>query len=138
MARILILEDDPNRMEIFRVSLEGRHEIVASDNAADFIKLLEDDAADVIFLDHDLGGQTYVAASDVNTGSEVVRFMTRGGDAGFGSFYRYHNTPIIIHSHNIPAAERMQQNLVAIGYSRVHRIPFSKLVSFLDDPGFIV
>jgi CheY-like chemotaxis protein len=138
MSKILILEDDPNRMDIFRGTLQERHEIISADNAIDFIKLLQDNAADVIFLDHDLGGQTFVSDADKNTGSEVVRFLTRDGDVGFGAFYRYHNTPIIIHSHNFPAAERMQQKLEAIGYSHIHRIPFSKLVEYLNDPGFII
>lgn len=130
MAKILILEDDENRVEIFREMLGQRHDLTVVDTAQDAIDEIDSDIFDVIFLDHDLGGQTYVAASDMNTGSEVVRNMTRRAVVLSAS--------VVIHSMNTPAAASMQSQLVNAGYHPVHRIPFSKLVSFLDDPGFIV
>jgi len=131
MAKILILEDDPNRMEVFRVAFKDRHEISAADNAADFITLLNTQAAEVIFLDHDLGGLQFVDTADKNTGSEVVRHLV----ANFGGS---HSVPIIIHSHNTPAAARMQDTLRAGGFRKVYMIPFAKLANdYLHDPGFI-
>jgi CheY-like chemotaxis protein len=130
MARILILEDDPNRMEIFRDAFKDRHEIVHVDNARVCIDFLKNDNPDVLFLDHDLGGQTYVAESDANTGSEVVRFLTSNACRWAG--------PIVVHSCNTIAAQAMEHDLRMAGYNKTHRIPFTTLVQYLYDPGFIV
>jgi CheY-like chemotaxis protein len=132
MAKILILEDDPDRMKIFRLALEERHEIMHVETAQQAIDCLEFQVFDVVFLDHDLGGETYVSEANVNTGSEVARYMA----TGLGC--TWYAMPIVIHSMNIPAAEKMEHKLRAAGYSNVHRISFTKLVTYLDDPGFIV
>lgn len=131
MVKILILEDDPNRVDIFRATLGDRHSLAFAETAAAAIAAINSTPFDVIFLDHDLGGQTYVAESDENTGSEVVRHLAYACGGG-------RETPIIIHSMNLPAAQAMQKNLLAAGYRHVYQIPFSKLTEYLVDPGFIV
>lgn len=133
MAKILILEDDPNRVDIFRATLGDRHSLAFTETASAAIAAIDSTSFDVIFLDHDLGGQTHVAASDVNTGSEVVRHLAHvRQDTNL-------DAPIIIHSMNIPEAQAMQKRLIAAGFRHVYQIPFSQLSkNYLLDPGFIV
>ena len=131
--KILILEDDNNRIVKFRDKL-SRHALLFVNSAADAIKLLlnEGETFDMIFLDHDLGGEVYVDSSNTNTGSEVVRWLISDQDRIMIQPY------IIIHSLNYPAAQEMQLNLTNYGYKYVYRIPYTKLVSdYLDDPHFL-
>lgn len=57
---------------------------------------------DAVFLDHDLGGETYVDSSQPNTGSEVVRWIVD-------------NQPeigiIVLHTLNTPARLQMAASL---------------------------
>lgn len=132
MVKILILEDCPERMQIFNMTLAGRHEIVHMETAASCIACLDSTTFDAIFLDHDLGGQQMVDTKDTNTGSEVVRHLIRGMGAWCG-------IPIIIHSGNSVAAKRMYDDLLNAGYRNVYLIPFPLLAKkYLYDPGFIV
>lgn len=132
--RIFILEDDHERIKTFRSKLIG-HELVVAETAQQAINILgthkdattRDSRFDLIFLDHDLGGEQMVTTSGRNTGSEVVRWMT----------LEMGKCPsVIIHSLNTPAAIEMQNKLCDIGID-CHRIPFTTLVSRLDDPTFI-
>jgi CheY-like chemotaxis protein len=133
--KILILEDDPQRITTFHAKL-SRHTLVFTDTAADAIAWIQREAEagqafDVIFLDHDLGGQAYVSQSDPNTGSEVVRWLTTYGGV-------LEQPYIIIHSMNTPAAEAMEKNLANHGFEFIYRIPFTQLISkYLDDPSFL-
>jgi len=135
MLNILILEDDPRRMEIFVAKLTPKHSIYWVDTADAAIKALAKDKFDVVFLDHDLGGEPPMFygqncdISDPNTGSEVVRWMVKDD---------YTDSPVVIvHSINTPAAENMEHKLTYAGFEN-HRIPFTKLVdTYLDDPNFL-
>lgn len=135
MLKILILEDDQNRIATFRNKL-SRHTLVFVETASDAIATIKGaaevgSAFDVIFLDHDLGGEAYVDPSNQNTGSEVVRWLTSYGGV-------LEQPYIIIHSMNHPAATSMQKALDRDGYEFVYRIPFVQLVStYLDDPTFL-
>lgn len=128
--RIFILEDDHERIKTFRRKLIG-HELVVAETAQAAINALgcERDAMtresrfDVIFLDHDLGGEQMVATA----GSEVVRWMV----------LEMGNAPlVIVHSLNAPAAMEMQAKLCDSGFD-CHRIPFTKLVHDLDESNFL-
>lgn len=129
--KILVLEDDPERMKIFHATLGDRHEIKHAETAQECIALLKTYDADILFLDHDLGGETFVDAKNVNTGSEVVRYLTSNACRWAG--------PIVVHSCNVREAEVMEHNLRMAGYNRTHRIPFTALTQkYLHDPGFLV
>ena len=70
--KILILEDDVSRIGIFKEKLKG-HDLYFFDEAADAIgafKLMTDKPWDIVFLDHDLGGQVFVPSSHPNTGMQ--------------------------------------------------------------------
>lgn len=128
--RILILEDDKGRTATFFSKL-SRHTLVFVATAADAISLIKNEVFDVIFLDHDLGGETFVSVEDRNTGSEVIRLLVSGNEITKRPY-------IIIHSLNTPAADSMQKTLVNNGFEFVYRIPFTQLVSqYLDDPSFL-
>lgn len=70
---ILILEDDPSRVKKFRAKLIG-HNLTVTDDSKACIKLLESGVWDILCLDHDLGGQVYVASGE-NTGYEVAKWL---------------------------------------------------------------
>jgi CheY-like chemotaxis protein len=128
--RILVLEDDANRIEVFREVLGGKHAVSYVETAHDCIELLEREKFDILFLDHDLGGLVYVSEANTNTGSEVVRWL------------KLHiqdlNPYIIVHSHNHVAAERMEQDLKRAAFSHVYRIPFGELCKrHFNDPSFL-
>lgn len=125
--RIFILEDDHERIKTFRRKLIG-HELTVVENAQDAITVLSNDQAfDVMFLDHDLGGQQMMACDDKNTGSEVVRWMLPNQKV---------YCPVIIHSLNTPAAMDMKSRLESVGMT-CYRMPFTMLASKLDDPTFL-
>ncbi len=136
--RILILEDNASRMEVFTETIGERHDIFHADQAAKAIDAMFDAANcknpfEVIFLDHDLGGMTFVGEADTNTGSEVVRWMVSKKGASLGQ------PTIIIHSCNHPAAANMSAALIAAGFENVHVISFMKLCDrkYLLNPEFL-
>lgn len=69
MSRIYILEDDPNRMKKFNRECIG-HSLTHDDTAEGFIEKLEaeQEFIDVVFLDHDLGGEHYVSSDEKKHG----------------------------------------------------------------------
>lgn len=109
---VLVLEDNEERIKHFKKNLVGNNfKIVSVSDAC--IELLVKDKWDVLFLDHDLGGRSYVPSSESNTGYQVAKFL--------------HDNPkykpsevIIIHSLNPIGAENMQNAL-----PEAYRIPFA-------------
>jgi hypothetical protein len=72
-----------------------------------------------LFLDHDLGGEEHVDSNREDCGMEVVRWMSKNKvDVG----------EVIIHSHNVIAAEKMRLSLEEAGYN-VRAIPFRQLIT---------
>jgi CheY-like chemotaxis protein len=101
--RILVLEDDGERGMFFMDTLPG-HRLSITNNAPVAVGMLSEELFDVIFLDHDLGGQTYVASSEENCGMEVVRHLEECPGVN-------KDTLVIIHSWNVAAAQVMAQRL---------------------------
>lgn len=71
--KILILEDDLARQEFFKVNLE-KHNLTITDSSKVAIEKLSSEKWDILFLDHDLGGQVHVESGE-NTGYEVAKFL---------------------------------------------------------------
>ena len=95
--RVLILEDDHNRHKAFRRNLIGCDvQIVETAPAA--IEYLNSVSWDVLFLDHDLGGEVYQESGD-GTGYEVACWLEEHVDK--------QPKRIIIHSFNAAGAEKM-------------------------------
>jgi CheY-like chemotaxis protein len=102
MKRVFVLEDSSERIKQFKQRfLEQGWIGYFSVTASDAIRNLDLLRFDLIFLDHDLGGQVYVNKDEKNTGSEVARWI------------REHPVvcPIIIHSLNPAGAEYMKSIL---------------------------
>lgn len=124
MSKIYILEDDPNRMRYFDREFKiDADEYVHADNAAGMIELIEADSynadpIDVLFLDHDLGGEQFVDSSEKNTGMGVVRWLVE---------HKPEIRLIIVHTLNPPAGLEMVQRLQMAGYDNVVRAPFTEI-----------
>ena len=110
--KILILEDDLNRMEQFQCRVKElnernnfKSEIIHVETAEDCIAELEKitdvkDKFQLILLDHDLGGEVYVDTSREDTGSEVARWINNNPE-------KIHGTFIITHTFNPAGAKNI-------------------------------
>jgi CheY-like chemotaxis protein len=98
---ILVLEDDEERHKRFSRNLIG-HDFVIVASVQSAIFYLKKKNWDMLYLDHDLGGQVYVP-SGPNTGYEVAKWLEENPE--------YKPTKIILHSFNPVGAENMQQAL---------------------------
>ena len=112
--KILFLDDDICRMRAFR---RVHPRSVWVQTARECIKriLLP---WDVISLDHDLGGETFVDSQRKDCGMEVVRYILRNRPACLA------DTRFIVHSHNHSAATMMAEALSSAGY-QCDREPFT-------------
>lgn len=96
--KILILEDNPNRMLVFRTHLKD-HEIDHFETAWLANEALKKNIYDIIYLDHDLGGQVYVDYDTINgTGTDTALVIPKTENR---------NARIVIHTHNPAGAQRM-------------------------------
>ena len=95
--RILILEDDGNRVNNF-IELLHVHDLDITENAYEAVSLLESKVYDVILLDHDLGEGN-------GTGSIVSCFLRMHTDNP--NYY----AKILIHSWNAPDYMNMLKDL---------------------------
>ena len=119
MAKIFILEDDPQRIKIFKIKLI-QHELFFTDNvkeAKDMFDLLG--PFDYIFLDHDLGGQIYVDSDNHNTGYQFAKYISKK-DLSLVQ-------KIVVHSLNENGARKM----VALLPNSIY-IPFTQLKDSLN------
>lgn len=80
--RVLVLEDDHSRIVEFKkrfselADQRGTDvEVTYEETAAGCISRLEGGTFDMLFLDHDLGGDVLVSTQVENTGSGVARFI---------------------------------------------------------------
>ena len=72
--RVLILEDDDTRIKCFMQNLIGCQIMIVKE-AIHAINYLNNETWDLLFLDHDLGGEQMVDSNNKNTGSEVARWL---------------------------------------------------------------
>jgi len=115
-TRIFILEDSEDRIAVFE-SLYGEvAELVIARNADEGISMLNGGEFDLVFLDHDLGGEVYVDSSEHNTGFTVAKNLLK----------RDQHPIVIIHSWNYHGARNMERALVEGGYrANVSYLPFN-------------
>lgn len=112
--KIFILEDDPNRMVIFKRMFKG-HTIVHVETSDEGIEVLNTIKFDIIFLDHDLGGRQFVDSREYDTGYRVAVSIPQTINK---------DTDVVIHSYNPAGAKNMENVLDNRGEGRVRRIPF--------------
>jgi hypothetical protein len=116
--RILFLDDDPIRAEIF---LAANPEGVWVETASDCITRLAEEW-DEVHLDHDLGGERFVDLSREDCGMEVVRWLCLEPHPHLKA------TRFLIHSHNSMAAEMMAMQIHVAGF-QVESRPFGLATS---------
>ena len=108
---MLILEDDNGRIDQFRKNLIG-HKVITTDQAHECIDLLKEHEWDILFLDHDLGGEAFVNSDNKNTGAEVARFLNEHP--------KYKPEIVIVHSLN-PVGAKLMTDLI----TGSRRIPYA-------------
>lgn len=117
---ILFLDDDPRRAALMyqRMNSEQQQHTFWVTTAEEAIDVLKHYRArlELVFLDHDLGGRTYVHSAREDCGMEVVRFLEKQDSKTF-------TCDFIVHSWNIDAAQKMNSRLNAHGYKSV-QTPF--------------
>ena len=79
---VLILEDDPNRVNSFRDRLDKEGvKFFVTDSVTACIQALENCEWEWLFLDHDLGGKFYVKSDgDEPTGWHVAKWLSEHPD----------------------------------------------------------
>jgi len=118
---ILFLDDSKERTKAFKSKVPSAKTVKTTKAC---IKALskEDAEWDIVFLDHDLGGEQFVDTNREDCGMEVVRWIVANEP-----FIRQ----IIVHSHNGPAAKEMCSKLNDAMY-QVVVIPFASLLSRIE------
>ena len=100
---IFILEDDRQRIDTFLELLKD-HVLTMCDTVDEAKKLYETHGPfDIVFLDHDLGGEVYVPSSKDNTGYQLAKWLSKRTEE---------KAPLmVIHSFNPIGAENMKSVL---------------------------
>lgn len=125
--KIIFLDDSMQRTHAFQSRVPPA---LTCETAASCINLIRAYGVDSVgihflFLDHDLGGETWVDSNREDCGMEVVRWLCA------------HTAPvpqidnIVVHSHNVSAAQEMFSKLEDAGY-KVSLIPFISLMKTLN------
>ena len=117
--QIFILEDDAKRIQAFVDEFAG-NQIMITNDAMMAVKLLEHMTFDIVFLDHDLGGKTFVP-SDEKSGRHVSRAMAEDE--------RHKNTRVVVHSWNEEAAKRASDEGLDVVLDRCIMVEHRRLVS---------
>lgn len=126
--KVLFLDDNKNRRAIFERTFSQGITVETAKTAKECIDKIYH-GWDVVFLDHDLGGEEYVDSSVKNCGMEVVRHLEEISAFTEPMVPLPEIDKIIVHSLNDPAAENMAERLSRLGYN-VERIPFTTLKYF--------
>lgn len=120
---VLVLEDNAYRMKTFRAYCPGLKHV---EKASDCIEIIKSGKPiKELWLDHDLGNETYVNSGREDCGMEVVRFLQQNNYIG-------NIENIYVHSHNVYANRIMAEDLVTAGYNAV-LFPFGKLYSQMQE-----
>lgn len=115
--RIFVLEDNKERCKWFREQLQAKStELVITHTAKEGKEILSKTEFDRLYLDHDLGGRTFISFTDKETGSEIVRYIIEKGIQK--------EAIIFVHSLNPASYDSMVVPLNKANYHVVYR-PFS-------------
>ena len=100
--KILILEDQKTRIDIFKKKFQG-HDVYFFDQVSDAKEALDLMGPwDILFLDHDLDQRIFVPSEEPNTGYQFAKYIREKG---------YKFDQIILHSMNPVGVERMKREL---------------------------
>jgi hypothetical protein len=115
VRRVLFLDDDPRRAEIFLA--ENPQAVWVETVTACVSRLLEQ--WDEVHLDHDLGGQQMVGSENIDCGMEVIRWLCKEPREHLRS------TLFFVHTHNLVAALLMVMQIRTAGFTAEFR-PFGQ------------
>jgi CheY-like chemotaxis protein len=99
--KIFILEDDQTRVVGFK-EMFGNHELTITEFVKEAKQLLTDNKYDVLFFDHDLGGEQMLKSEDENTGYQVALMVNDTINS---------DTPALVHSWNPDGAKNIAKAL---------------------------
>jgi len=118
---ILVLDDDHRRLSMFREWCAG-HRGVFVETAQQAIAELQEKKFNVVFLDHDLGGEVYVTSKREDCGMEVVRQIVDGHTKVS------EHTFVIVHTLNHVAGQEMVDKLKDKGIGRPMKISYLEIL----------
>lgn len=119
--RIFILEDNSERIKKFKRELIG-HEVIITEDV-ESAKTYINNKFDLLFLDHDLGGQEMVKSGD-GTGYEIAKELAETINK---------DTNCIIHSCNHAGARAMQFYLPQALLIPFPSVNFSEAIKFFNN-----
>lgn len=119
--KVFILEDDINRIEKFRQKLR-QHSVTYCDDVPTAKALLKKDKYEIIFFDHDLGGEQMVPSEHPNTGYQLAKWL-REQDMHFEQ--------IIIHTCNPGGGDRILDEVKNLSQN-ITRMPFPYLIHAME------
>jgi hypothetical protein len=136
MKHTLILDDDLQRWDTLSQYAElygypKMGQVLVPDVETAKIEILKVDNWDLMLLDHDLGGEVYVASTKPNTGYQLTKFM---------KLHKVRFDRCIIHTMNSAGAEMMLNEIRDYTTSEVFLMPFCfvhSTVQLLKDRGMI-
>lgn len=114
MLNILVLDDDQDRLDAFASRLQW-HRTVMVKTKEEACAAIDRERFEFFFLDHDLGGETYVSSYREDTGMGVVRHLIAS---------KHPRVPVVVHSLNYGGAQNMAALLRADRW-RTLLIPFA-------------
>ena len=118
--KILILEDNADRQQVFRRNLIGQ-EVTIVDQAQQAIQLLTENVFEMLFLDHDLGNKIFVDSfTEPNTGYAVAKWLEEHPDR--------QPKEIILHSLNPDGRKNMAYCL-----PKAQQVPFAWMLIKVND-----
>lgn len=113
--RIFVLDDNDERLKWFQQYFPQADMVKDAKSAIDLLNAKED--YDLIFLDHDLGGQIFQDSEQENTGYQVAKAISNSD--------KNKNADIIIHSMNVVGATRMKYLLPQAKYIPFYCLKFT-------------
>ena len=122
--KVFILEDDPTRIfQLLRALPLVADVCITTSAEAALDRLKQWEQFDLMFLDHDLGGQVYVDSDERNTGYQVAKWIANE---------EIECPAIFIHTMNPAGAERM---LSVLPHAKC--IPYPKLIELFSAEALI-
>lgn len=113
--RVLFLDDRSKRIHS-ALNKYKNCDLTIVATAVECLRFLSEEDWDVLFLDHDLGGEEFVNPESKTCGMQVVRYLEKTG------WPEGKKRPsIVIHSSNIFAANAMKKRLVKMGFAVVQK-----------------
>lgn len=117
--RIFILEDDKGRICRFGDELMKEHDITVCTSVKGALKCFAP-PYDLMLLDHDLGGETFVPSEKEETGYSFLQQLP------VREAIKRNKPIVIVHSFNYQGAQRMVDEAGELGARSVMRIPFGE------------